>query len=126
MFETLELQNLNKLPERKVGDFTSPQAFHTVKVQRLGDDRIKPFTQVSSKFPMPIFALVGNMPIQSHKFSDSTPPIVRTFDFPRKAFVEIPKFFQGVSQGLRVFDFFHRCSASSRYPYRNLFLRSHL
>ncbi len=41
MFETLELQNLNKLPKGKIGDFASPEAFHTRKVQRFGRDKVK-------------------------------------------------------------------------------------
>ena len=75
MFETLELQNLNKLVERKIGDFASPQAFHSVKVQRLGYDGIKPFAQVCSTFVVPVFALVGNLAIETGEFADSTPPI---------------------------------------------------
>lgn len=114
MFQTLQLQYRNKLVEGKVRDFTSPQPFHTLKVQRLGDDRIKPFTQVSSKFPMPIFALVGNMPIQPRKFADSTPPIVRTFNLTRKAFIEFPKFGQGLFQRLRMLDFLTRVESQIR------------
>ena len=34
MFDTLGLQNLNKLMKGKVRDFASPEPFHTVKVQR--------------------------------------------------------------------------------------------
>ena len=65
MFDALILQYLNKLIERKIGDLTSPQAFHTLKVQRLGNDRIKPFAQVSSNLVVPVLALVADMPIQS-------------------------------------------------------------
>ena len=54
MFETLECQYLNKLPESKVRDLTSPEAFHTVKVERLGRDQVKTPAQVGSKFRVPI------------------------------------------------------------------------
>ena len=102
MFDTLELQYLNKLPEGKVGDFASPKPFQvSVKVQRLGGDKVKPSTKVRGKFPLPIFALVGNrFPIQPCEVSDTPPPIVRTFDFARKTFVEFAKFGQGVFQEL--------------------------
>ncbi len=39
MFLTLIFQYLNKLVEGEVGDFTPPQAFHTVKVQRLKENQ---------------------------------------------------------------------------------------
>ena len=105
MFETLELQNLNKLPKGKIGDFPSPEAFHAVKVQRLGRDTVKSPAQVGRKFPMPIFALVGNFAIQACEASDATPPVLRTFHLSGKAFVERPKCFQGVLQRLRMLDF---------------------
>ena len=64
MFETLELQNLNKLSESKIGDFTSPKTFHTVKVQRLGHDGIKPAAEVSRTFVVPAYPSVS-MPSRS-------------------------------------------------------------
>ena len=100
MFDALILQYLNKLPKGKVRDFTPPQAFHTRKVQRLGNDGIKPFAQVGSNLVVPVLALVGDMPIQPRKCSNTTPPIVRTSHFARKAFAESLKFFQGVFQKL--------------------------
>ena len=106
MFLTLILQYLNKLVERKIGDFASPQAFHTRKVQRLGSDRIKPFTQVGSDLVVPVLALVGDMPIQPRQLPNSTPPIVRTFHLSADCFVECSEFFQGVFQKFwRVFLF---------------------
>ena len=42
MFETLILQYLNKLPKGKVGDFPSPETFHTSKVEFLSRNRVKP------------------------------------------------------------------------------------
>ena len=77
MFGTLIFQYLNKLPEGKVGNFATPEAFHAVKVERLGDNCIKPSAQVRGKFIVPIKPLVGNMPIQPRKFTDSTPPVIR-------------------------------------------------
>ena len=109
MFLTLILQYLNKLSESKVGDFTSPQAFHTLKVQRLYGNRIKPFAQVGSNLVVPVLALVGYMPIQSRKLSDTTPIIVRTFDFTRKAFAQCSEFFQGVFQKIVAIVSFRRC-----------------
>ena len=100
MFETLELQYLNKLPEGQIGDFASPQAFHAVKVERLSGDKVKPFTKVRGKFVVPIFALVGNMPIQPCELTESTPPIVRPSNLTAQCFVEFAKFDQGVFQEL--------------------------
>ncbi len=100
MFETLELQHLNKLPEAKLRYFPAPEAFHPLKVQRLDSDKVKPSTQVCGKFPLPIFALVSYVPIQSRKFAHTPPPVARTFDFPRKTFVAVAKFVQGVFQEL--------------------------
>jgi len=106
MFQTFVLQYLNKLVKGEVRNLTPPQAFHTVKVQRLGSDRIKPFTQVCRNLVVPVFALVRYVPIQARKCSDATPPIPRAFDFTRKTFVEGSKFFQGVFQKFwRVFLF---------------------
>ena len=97
---TLKPQYLNKLPEGKIGDFASPKPFHAVKVERLGDNRIKPSAQVCGEFPMPVFTLVSNLAIQLCELTDSMPPIVRTFDFTRKAFVKFSEFFQGLFQKL--------------------------
>ena len=106
MFDALILQYLNKLPKGKIGDFASPQAFHAVKVQRLGNDRIKPLAQVGSDLVVPVLALVGDMPIQPRKLSDTPPPIVRTFYLSADCFVKCSKFFQGVFQKLwRLFLF---------------------
>ena len=102
MFETLILQYLKKLVEGKVRDFTSPKAFHAVKVQGFGSDKVRTPAQISRKFPMPISALVINFDVKSCEFTDSTPPVVRAFYFMRKAFVELTKLFQGRFQGLWV------------------------
>ena len=58
MFQTLIFQYLNKSVKGEVRDFTPPEAFHAVKVQRLGGDKVKPSAEVSGKFPMPIAPLV--------------------------------------------------------------------
>ena len=68
MFDTLERQNLNKLTEGKVGNFAAPEAFHAVKVQGLGRDKVKPFTQVRGKFPMP------TLMVRSRKKGAGIPP----------------------------------------------------
>ena len=102
MFETFELQYLNKLVEGEVGNFASPQAFHAVKVERLGGDQVKPSTQVSGKFPMPIFALVGNFTIEPCQLSDGAPPVTRPFDFSAECLVEFSELFQGLFQELRM------------------------
>ena len=100
MLETLQRQYLNKLTEGKIGDFAAPEAFHTRKVQRLGGEGIKPSTKVRGKFPMPIFALVRNMPIQPHELTDSTPIVMRTFHFSANCLVETTKFGQRAFQKL--------------------------
>ena len=41
MFDTLILQQLHKLVEGEIGDLPSPQAFHTVYVQRFKSKCIK-------------------------------------------------------------------------------------
>ena len=102
MFETLELQYLNKLSKGKIGDFSSPEAFHRIKVEHLSGDRIEPSTQIRRKFPMPISTLVGDFTVKSREVSDSTPPIVRTFNFAANGFVEFSQFAQRMLQGLRV------------------------
>ena len=100
MFQTLELQNLNKLVKGEVGDFSAPKAFHAVKVQRLGSDKVKPSTQVGRQFVVPIASLIVDMPIQACELTDTPPPVVRTFKFARKAFVERSELFQGLLQEL--------------------------
>ena len=102
MFETLELQYLNELSEGEVRDFASPEAFHTVKVEGLSGDTVKPSAKVSGKFPMPVSALVGNFTVKSGKFSDGTPPIARTFLLATHSFIECSEFIQGLLQGLRM------------------------
>ena len=108
MFLTLILQYLNELVERKVGDFTSPKAFHTVKVQRFNRNCIKLLTKFTCELPLKIFALVTDFPIEPCELSDTPPPAIRTFDLTRKFFVERPKFVQGVFQGLGVLFFLTR------------------
>ena len=103
MFETLELQYLNKLVKgNQVRDFASPKPFHTLKVERLGSDTVKPSAKVGCKFPVPIFALVGNFTVKPCQFSQSAPPIARAFDFARQAFAKGAKFVQGRFEGLRM------------------------
>ena len=109
MFLTLILQYLNKLVERKVGDFTSPQAFHTVKVQGFNGNRIKLLTEFACQLPMKVFALVADFPIETGDLSYTPPPTVRASNFTRKAFVETTKFLQGVFQRLWVLFFSHPC-----------------
>ena len=99
MFRTLKPQYLNKLPESEVRYFPTPNSFHASKIERFGDDGIKTPAQVRGKFPMPILALVGDFTIEPCQFSDSTPPIVRAFNFTRKAFVECSELIQGLFKG---------------------------
>ena len=108
MFTALIPQYLNKLIEAKIGDFTSPQAFHTVKVQRFNDNRIKLLTKFTGELPVKVFALITDFTIEACDLSHTPPPTVRTFYLSRKAFVERPKFVQGVFQGLGVLYFFTR------------------
>ena len=105
MFLTLILQYLNKLVERKVGDFTSPQAFHTVKVQGFNGNRIKLLTEFTCELPMKVFALVTDFPIETCYLSDTPPPAIRTFLLTAQCLVERPKFVQGLFQRLGVLFF---------------------
>ena len=108
MFLTLIFQYLNKLIERKIGDFASPQPFHAVKVQSFNGDCIKLLTQFTRKLPLKICALVRDFPIQACELPYTPPPTVRTLNLSRKTFVERPKFVQGVLQRLGVLFLFTR------------------
>ena len=101
MFDTFILQQLNKLTQCQIGDFTSPEAFHSCQVQRFKSKSIKASTKVSGEFPMPIQALPTDLTIQPCDFPNTTPPIIRTFDFPRKALVQVAELFQRLFQELR-------------------------
>ena len=79
MFLTLILQYLNKLVEGKVRDLTTPQVFHTVKVQRFNRNRIKLLTKFACQLPMKVFALVADFPIETCYLSHIPPPAIRTF-----------------------------------------------
>ena len=101
MFDTLILQQLHKLVEGEIGDLPSPEAFHTVKVERLSSDKVKPSAKVSGEFPMPVFALVGNFTIKPCELSNSAPPVARAFLFTTHGFIEVVEVFQGLFQKLR-------------------------
>ena len=102
MFDTFILQYLNKLTECQVGDFTSPQAFHAIKVKRFKSKCIKPLAEVGREFPMPVKALPADFAIQYRQFPDRTPPIIRTFFLTRKeTFTQYAELFQGLFQKLR-------------------------
>ena len=94
MFLTLICQYLNKLVETEVRDFTTPEAFHAVKVQRLKENPIKLRTKFRGELPMKVFALIRDFLIKACDCSDTPPPAIRTFDFTRKFFVERLKFLQ--------------------------------
>ena len=102
MFLTLILQYLHKLVEGKIGDFSSPQAFHSVKVQFFNSDCIKLLTKFSCELPVKVFALIAYPSIEAGKLSYAPPPVMRTFNLARKTFVERPKFVQGLFQRLWV------------------------
>ncbi len=100
MFQTLELQNLNKLVKGEVRHFSSPQAFHTVKVERLGSDKVKLSAQVSCEFPMPIAPLVSNFAVKPRKIVNGTPPVARPFGFSTDGFVAFSELVQGAFKEL--------------------------
>ena len=104
MFETFEFQYLNKLIEGEVRDFTSPEAFHCLKVQRLGSNCIKPSAQVGRKFPMPIETLAGNFSIKPCEVSNGSVPIVRTLLLTASLLIQRPELVQGLFQGLRMLN----------------------
>ena len=101
MFDALIFQQPNELVESQVGDFTSPEAFHTVYVQRFKNECIEVPTEVGSEFPVPVKALSADLAIQYRQFPDSTPPVVRSFFLARKTFVELAKDRQRLLQELR-------------------------
>ncbi len=100
MFLTLISQYLNKPVEGKVRDLSPPQSLHTIDIQSLGRDGIKPLAQVGGKFPVPITPLVANMSMKTCKLTHTPPPVARTFNFTRKTFVEFSECFQGLFQEL--------------------------
>ena len=112
MFLTLIPQYLNKLVERKIGDFTSPQTFHTVKVQGFNGNRIKLLTEFGGKLPLKVFALVADFPIQACELSDTPPPTMRTFLLTTQGFVERPKLLQVRFSGCGCVSS-HPCSVSN-------------
>ena len=81
MFRTLLLQYLKKLVEGVVRDLTSPEAFHTVKVQSFKTECIKLCAKFGSKFPLPIETLPCYLQMLPCQSTTSTIPITRTFDF---------------------------------------------
>ena len=100
MLDTFILQQHNKLVKCQVGDLPSPEAFHTVYVQRFKSKCIKPFAEVGSEFPVPVKALPADFAIQYRQFPDRTPPIIRTFFLTRKAFIQYAELFQGLLKKL--------------------------
>ena len=100
MFDTLILQQLHKLVEGQIGDLPSPEAFHTVYVQRFKSECIKAPTEVGGEFPVPVKALPADFAIQYRQFPDSTPPIIRAFLLTRKTFIELAELFQGLLEKL--------------------------
>ena len=115
MFDTLILQYLDELIEGKIGDLTAPKAFHTIKIQRFKDDRIKPFTKICRKLPVEIFTLIRDLPIQMRYRSHSTPPVIRTFDFTAQCLIEFAKLSQGLFQRLGVLLLFTRAQGQVRF-----------
>ena len=114
MFSTLILQYLNKLVERKIGDLTTPQAFHTVKVQGFKDNRIKLLAKFACQLPMKVFALVADFLIETGKLPNAPPPAIRTFLLTAKSFAEFAKFVQGLFQRLWVLFLFTRAQCQIR------------
>ena len=100
MFDTLVLQQLHKLVKGEIGDLPSPEAFHSVYVQRFKSKRIKAPTEVSGEFPMPVKALPADFAIQYRQFPDRTPPVSRTFFLTRKVLIEHAELFQGLLKKL--------------------------
>ena len=101
MFDTVFKQQRNKLVKCQIGDFPSPEAFHSCQVQRFKSESIKASTKVSRQFPMPIQALPTDLAIPPCDFPNSTPPIIRTFDFARKeTLVKVAELFQGLLEKL--------------------------
>ena len=115
MFLTLILQNLNKLIERKIRDFTPPKPFQvSVKVQSFKDNRIKLLTEFACQLPLKVFALVADFSIETCKLPNTSPPAVRTLNLSRKTFIQRPKFVQGVLQRLWVLFLFTRAKCQVR------------
>ena len=100
MLTTLILQYLNKLSKGEVGDLTSPEPLHAIKIERFNGNRIEPFTEFRGELPMKVCALIRNFTIQTRYCSNTTPPAVRTFYLTAQVFVESAKFLQGAFQRL--------------------------
>ena len=91
---TLLFQYLYELIEGVVRDFASPKAFHTVKVQGFKTEYIKLRAKFGGKFPLPIFSLAGDFSVVPCQSTDTTPPIIRTFDFTTQCFAQGSQRFQ--------------------------------
>ena len=101
MFDTFILQQRNKLVKCQIGDLPSPEALHTVYVQRFKSKCIKPLAEVGSEFPVPVKALPADLAIQPRQLAHGTPPVIRTFFLTRKeTFIELAELFQGLLQEL--------------------------
>ena len=98
---TLLLQYLQELVKGVVRDFATPQAFHTVKVQRFKAKSVKLGAKFISKFPLPIKPLTRNLPVESCQSTGHTIPIARTFDFARECLIQGAEFLQGLLEKLR-------------------------
>ncbi len=57
MFDGFIFQYLNELIESEIRDFASPKSFHSVNIEGFKAQCIVFPTKLSSKFPVPIFAL---------------------------------------------------------------------
>ena len=62
MFQTLELQYLNKLVEGEVRDFASPKPFHSLKIQCLDHKGIKPKDLEIPDISIPLAMVVKRKP----------------------------------------------------------------
>ena len=92
MFKTLIFQQLNKLVETEVRYFPALESFHPVNVEYFESECVKPSAQISGKFPLPVSALIGNLPVLSCE---------RT----AHALIQRPEFTQGLFEELWVLYF---------------------
>lgn len=100
MFDRFIFQYLNKLVESEVRHFSAPKSFHAVNIERFKAQCIVFPTKLSSKFPVPIFALPCYFSVLPCYCTFGTIPAVRFENFTAQVFVHCFQLVQGLLQEL--------------------------
>ena len=115
MFDRFIFQNLNKLVESEVRYFSAPKSFHAINVERFKAQCIVFGTKLSSKLPVPIFALPCYFSVLPCYCALGTIPAIRFETLRLKFLFRVLNLFK---------DCFKNCGASillPSEPVRNVF-----